>query len=328
MNYYLFRISAENTYVKEQLKKGYLRQGWGTKDLSFLDLDNNLVSKETWINNFPKFWQVSKEYIGRKYDNLKLMMNMKIGDIIIIPKFPTYDSFTVGKVLETYKFVEPEVNINDFYHLIKLDFNSMRAFKYNLDDNTKAIHKRLRAYQSPLNNVKNIDVQKACDNLLQMKSTMEISPIEDILKTNLEDNLNNIKDKIYNFRPNDIEKLVEKLFVTQGYEVEKRNKYNRKGGDADLILTKHLPILDEVDYDNSYDKIYVQIKHKNGNNYGDREGIDQLLNIVTDLEENVNVYKVLVCTGCFTEELRELAKEKNIILMDGLQLTRLILKFL
>lgn len=62
---------------------------------------------------------------------------------------------------------------------------------------------------------------------------------------------------------------------------------------------------------------------------GKREGIDQLNKIVKTREEDQNnIYKVLVCTSLFSDELKEIAIQENIILIDGLQLTRLIIKHL
>ena len=79
-------------------------------------------------------------------------------------------------------------------------------------------------------------------------------------------------------------------------------------------------------------RVYVQIKKKDSI-YDEDEGINQLEQIVeakekiesTDNKFN-NIYKVLVCTGEFSNRIKELAQEKNIILIDGIQLIRMCLK--
>ena len=79
-------------------------------------------------------------------------------------------------------------------------------------------------------------------------------------------------------------------------------------------------------------RVYVQIKKKDGI-YDEDEGIIQLEKIVTS-KENIegkenkfnNFYKVLVCIGEFSPRIKELAQEKNIILIDGIQLIRMCLK--
>ena len=66
--------------------------------------------------------------------------------------------------------------------------------------------------------------------------------------------------------------------------------------------------------------------------YYDAEGIHQLEEITktdkTISDEKVRILKVLVCTGKFDEKIVEEAKEKGIILIDGMQLVLLTLKYL
>uniref|UniRef100_UPI00262B477F restriction endonuclease n=1 Tax=Fusobacterium sp. TaxID=68766 RepID=UPI00262B477F len=63
------------------------------------------------------------------------------------------------------------------------------------------------------------------------------------------------------------------------------------------------------------------------------EGIKQLEDIVKSkekiegIEDKINnIYKVLVCTGEFSDRIKELARDKNIILIDGIQLVRMCIK--
>lgn len=326
MRCFLFRIDSGTEVVRNEIKAGRLRQGWGKEDM-YLKKDEDVVSKDEWVKNFPKEWGGSLEYIERKYNNLKIMLDIKKDDIIIIPKYPSWNSFSVVKALDRYNFQMP--GSDDFGHYINIDLKTLRSFNYEYNNFTKAIHSKLRGYQSPLNNVRSGEIFNAAKELLNMESTEESIKIEDIVKYNFENELKEIKESLYKVSARDIERIVEKLFLKQGYSIEHRNKYDRKGGDADLILVRRLPILDEIDELNSYDKIYIQVKHKNGDICGDREGIDQLNKIVKTIEKDCNnIYKVLVCTSLFSDELKELAVQENIILIDGLQLTRLIIKYL
>ncbi|MGL4903897.1 MAG: hypothetical protein ACRC34_00110, partial [Cetobacterium sp.] len=106
MRCFLFRINTEEVVVKNDIILGKLRQGWGKSTMSLLK-NGDIVSKEEWKNNFPKEWDCSPEYIGRKYDNLKIMLDIKKDDIIIIPKFPSWDSFSVVKAADSYNFKMP-----------------------------------------------------------------------------------------------------------------------------------------------------------------------------------------------------------------------------
>lgn len=331
MRCFLFRINTDAEEVRNDIILGKLRQGWGKSGMSLLK-NNEIISKEEWRNNFPEEWGCSDEYINRKYDNLKIMLDIKKDDIIIIPKFPSWDSLSVVKVADSYKFEMPKV-VDDFGHYIEIDFDSLRSFKYAYDESSTKIHSKLRAYQSPLNNVWNKEVLECAQKLLKKDSSEEIQKIENIIKLNFEKELKDIASSLQKVSARDLEKVVEKLFLKKGYSLESKNTFDKKGGDADLILTKCLPILEEIDESKSCDKIYIQIKHKEGL-YSETEGIDQLNKIVKTKEidsENTNlnnVYKVLVCSSTFSEELKEIAAKENIILIDGLQLTRLIIKYL
>ncbi|MGL5356837.1 MAG: restriction endonuclease [Cetobacterium sp.] len=331
MRCFLFRIDPNTEEVRNDIVLGKLRQGWGKSPMSLLK-NEEIISKEEWENNFPKEWDCSPEYIGRKYDNLKIMLDIKKDDIIIIPKFPSWDSFSIVKVAEGYKFEMPK-NVDDFGHLVKIDCNSLRSFKYKFDELSTKIHSKLRAYQSPLNNVWNNEILECAQKLLEKDSSESIQKIENIVKLNFEKELKDISNSLQKVSARDLEVVVEKLFLKKGYTLESKNSFDKKGGDADLILTKCLPILEEIDESKSCDKVYIQIKHKD-NLYNEIEGINQLIKIVKTKEEEIgninlnNIYKVLVCSCLFSEELKEMAEKENIILIDGLQLTRLMIKYL
>ena len=144
--------------------------------------------------------------------------------------------------------------------------------------------------------------------------------------------MENLNKEIFSVRPNDVEEIVEEIFVKQGYLVESKNSYDKKGGDSDRTFIKPLPILSEINDEIGSCRVYVQIKKKDGK-YDENEGIKQLEKIVAT-KENIegkdnkfnNFYKVLVCTGEFSSRIKELAQEKNIILIDGIQLIRMCLK--
>ncbi len=122
-----------------------------------------------------------------------------------------------------------------------------------------------------------------------------------------------------------------KIFKKQGYEIISKNHFDKKGGDVDRIFIKSLPILEDIDDEISSIKVYIQIKMKDYIYY-DTEGIHQLEEITktdkTISDEKVKILKVLVCTGKFDKKIVEEAKEKGIILIDGMQLVLLTLKYL
>lgn len=332
MNYYIFRIDySDRDYFKKNLEKGILRQGWGVENLSLLTESGEIRSQEEWVNACPESWRTSDEarrYLRNKNNNLRKMLEMKEGDIILIPKFPEWDTFSLYRVSGKYYF-DLEKEKGDYGHCISVEIAKEKPeeidkyFTYNGNDDTKVVHSKLRGYQTSINSVYNEEIIKAIKNLLQIKSIKEASPITEILRNIFEKNIKNMENlnkEIFSVRPNDVEEIVENIFIKQGYLVESRNSYDKKGGDSDRIFIKPLPILSEVNDEIGSCRVYVQIKKKDGI-YDEDEGINQLEEIVKTKEKieekeskDNNFYKVLVCTGEFSPRVKELAQEKNIIL--------------
>jgi len=129
-----------NDYVYQWLNNelwqcGKLRQGWGIEKLN-LRIDIN-----DWIENYilgaKKYWgvEIKDNYceiaMGR-YNILKLMLNMKYGDIIFIPKHSQNNHnddnyFTLCKVIGSYYFDLNE-KIKDFGHVIPVKI--IGSFRY------------------------------------------------------------------------------------------------------------------------------------------------------------------------------------------------------
>ena len=53
MRCFLFRINTDSEEVRNDIRLGKLRQGWGKSGMSLLKNDE-IISKEEWRNNFPE----------------------------------------------------------------------------------------------------------------------------------------------------------------------------------------------------------------------------------------------------------------------------------
>lgn len=270
MNYYIFRIDySKRDYFKENLEKGLLRQGWGMENLSLVNENGEARNQEEWVNACPENWRTTEEarkYLRNKNTNLKKMLEMKEGDIILIPKFPEWNMFSLYKVTGKYYFNLEETAV-DYGHCILVKIATIypdevdKYFTYNGNIATKINHSKLRGYQTAINSVYNRDVT----SLLQTISIKEVSPITEILKNIFEKNIRNMENlnrEIFFVRANDVEDIVEEIFIKQGYLVESKNSYDRKGGDSDRTFIKYLLILSEVNDEIGSCRVYVQIKKK------------------------------------------------------------------
>ncbi len=186
MRYFIFRIDRDSKFILEEIKKGRLRQGWGANTMSLINPKNEIVSPEEWSDNY--FWKGGElATIKRKYNNLKTMLNMAKGDFVIIPKYPDWGTFTIAKIKSHYKFEMPlDKTINDYGHLLEIE--EMREFKYSKNNSTQSIASKFRAYQSPLNNVHNLEIIENCSILLNSNINENNITVE-------EENLIKIKTK-------------------------------------------------------------------------------------------------------------------------------------
>lgn len=119
--------------LKNDLKKGKLRQGWGTEfEKMNLNLYQNL---QNWIGNYIKLeWRIwgNKVNCGialGRYNILKKMKEMEFGDIIFVPKIPEENKFTIVTVKkERYKFEPINGNCGRHGHIIEVE--KIKEFNY------------------------------------------------------------------------------------------------------------------------------------------------------------------------------------------------------
>ncbi len=324
-NVYVFRISTGNEYKREELSAGILRQGWGVKDLQLVEKDGTIVDENTWIERWPEYWKDDEKSKRGRYKILKPMLDMKEGDMVIIPKYPEWDTLTIAKIKEGYRYDLNEKE-GDFGHKLEIDIDKARYFAYNANEHSKLIHSKMRSYQSAINRVHMEKVKKAVISLSEMESDKTIKDISKIIKSSFFENTKGLKDKLFDTRPNDIEKLTEEIFTKAGYTLISKNSYDREGGDADLIFQKNLDIISEFSSSDVDYRVYVQVKKKQGEVWNELEGIEQLIKITKG--EKGNFSKVLVSTSEFSPHTQAKAREEDIVLIGGDSLIKLILKYL
>lgn len=170
-NYFVFRIGYEFNFVREELKKGILRQGWGKENMSLLSENGSQRSKEEWIKDY--FWSDTKESSKKtRYNILKRMLKMKKGDIVIIPKFPEQHCLTVAKIKEGYNFDGKEIKSDDFGHFITLEKKDMREFEYDENEYTKTISGSFKYYRSAVNNINKQIIRENFEKLYEISNAL------------------------------------------------------------------------------------------------------------------------------------------------------------
>ncbi len=334
-NVFVFRIANNVDYVKNEIKQGRLRQGWGNSDSRLKkDHQEEWVEKQYARHSVPSIETDEnsvKESLKKRFNLLARMLGIKKGDIIIIPKTPDYNKFTICRANGEYTFCKPEgLDADDFYHVIPIDKESVREFSYHADENCEIIHAKLRGYQAPVNSVVKQSVINAAEALISSDSNEEDKSMEDLVKDIKEDILKKTAlERFRNLGNKGAENIVKLIFEKMGYEYIRGNSYNGTGGDADLIFADNsFGELADVSLNSSEvsGEVFVQVKNKTGTDENDYNGVEQLINRASD--ENVPV-KILISTAdSFTQKCKEMANKNNVLLIDGNGFLNLIFRYI
>jgi len=326
-----------------EIRAGRFRQGWGCTGL---DLRRPL---DEWITSYIDTWDESADIGQRRYWILYPMVEIKAGHIIVVPKQPQDDAFLNLKAVvrpgsdspdspedeSAYAFDnrptdERGVFGDDFRHIIYIDPGSIKELAAGKCTETLLIKRKFSGYQSAVNNVGDRDVRAAIDRLLEMALADGLPTIEDILRAEAVFPVyRQVLDKLRAFPPSKLEEIVEGLFLRAGFAVERRQWYDRQGGDVDRVFTMELPMPSLLDLAAPTVavtlQLNVQVKQKTGIDYGDLCGVQQLMKMRTG---NPNEHSVLISTAdSFTDNCRKLAGENNVILIDGIKFAEIVLKY-
>ena len=337
-NYYVFRVNYDEMYkrIRRDALGGILRQGWSPDgfDLRRKDIDTKIDKK----------WNK-----GNRFRNaLKNMLNIKLGDIVIVPKLDINDkndmwwrSFTIFEVINSYTFEPIEVDWGtDFGSIIGV--KPLKSFCYTDSYHTEVIAGSFKSYRSPINIVYKENIKEFIEFLLDEKNTTSkiSSEIDKIAKATFEYRkayLLKLIDIIGNTSgtANYFEDLIKELFEKQGFVCIGRNMHNNIGGDVDILfnaindnsfMSDVINLSDEYQYEQP--EIWIQAKKKTGNDENDVVAINQLINQTENSDLNhININIVISLIERFNYETIKLAEKNNIVLINGLQFASLLIKY-
>jgi len=316
--------------IWEEIKKGRLRQGWGITDMQLVEENAQPVPFEVWAeryrNSAKKVWKtdVERSDIKRRYRILLRMTALRNNDLVLVPKMPSTKEFVILQVNGQYWF-DKKRGDKDFGHVIPIDDKGIKQFPYQASSETILIAKKLRGYQSAVNNVWDKDFKKAIMFLFEKGPTPAEKELMEIFRDDIKEKaLLDYLKAIRKLRFNHLEDLVKEAFIQGGYEFAGGHLYDRKGGDVDLIFTRKIPIIS--DFTASGIDVFVQVKQKSGEDLGDVAHIDQIALIAADKPQAI---KILISTADdFSEECQRRAEEENVMLVSGPQVAEILLKYL
>ena len=322
INCFVFRTSEEE-FVKNELKEGRLRQGWAPVGTALLDSNGNPISKEEWTSAYRKSW--GEEPSPRRFAILRRMLNMKVDDVVLCPKSPTHNKFTIAVVDTDYGFGFSPLWDKDFGHIISV--KDMREVSHNHNKDSQTISDLFRSpyFRPPVVQVQDYrkeDVISAAKRLLDSSAdTKDITNPDDIRKQRLEDMRrsaaeNFIMEDVKKWSPWQFESSVKEVFISRKYDFIRSHDHG-KGGDADHVFAVPLPGLEDK-VATQTPILVVQVKHKQGVDYSDEHGVNQLVNWRPSEEDGPVVQRVLFSSAKgFTPECRKLAEDNDITLICG-----------
>lgn len=157
---FVFRVDYGNSDVLDEFANyGRLRQGWGAEGMDIRE--SFRCFRDAWIK---KGWSDENDGIHNRWLILYKMMNIKIGDIIVVPKVdaanrpPEFNEkmFTLAECVGKYKF-EPLTKYNDFGHIFPVKI--LLSAPYNSDSGAaNFIGEKLNGrlpYGAAVNRIKN-----------------------------------------------------------------------------------------------------------------------------------------------------------------------------
>ncbi len=341
--YYVFRITNDpkrrSMLRKELIVNGTLRQGWGAEGMTIMQGCDEFISawRHIWGDS-----DASESYMTAKWNNLRIIEEMAAGDIIVIPKLSLdsedeWSSFTIVRKTDSpYRF-EVIADASDFGHIIPVE--PIVSFGYIHNDATRVVSAKFKAYQRPVNRVYAEDFCRAVDRLLeeynsnpQTRFKEDMSPIEALSAPTAsakKDYIKSIVSQINQWQPQQLEKIIEELFTKNGYTKLANNRYDRMGGDIDLIFDAFAPntfMADIFGFSSSVSmpEIRIQAKNKRAVDTNDMAGVEQLIKM-DGHESSINI--LINTTENFSDNTKSLAAEKGVILINGTEFASLLIKY-
>jgi HJR/Mrr/RecB family endonuclease len=339
-NYFVFRTDdSSKEWAWQEIQAGRLRQGWG---LSKMRLPQSQSPSQEqigeWCLRYRKqgsnVWgaEISADDAAKRYNILAAMLSVEAGDILIIPKMPSWESFCILEAAGVYEFdaVPRDGPVDDdFRHIIPVNRGKQKVVSRHANGDAAIVAASFRAYQKALNNVRKEDVVHAVQRLLLSEGVDTAKPrtkqfdeiVDDAATKSL---LNAVMDKVSSRNPIEFEQMIEIMLERGGYKVVERHRYDRLGGDADIIAMPQLPPMAAVFEHEA--PLLVQVKKKTGIDYEDTRAVDQLVQIADQYPGAALV--VISSADSFTEGCHAKAQQNNVQLISRGTLARLLLKHL
>ena len=326
----IFRVDDEQEWMYSEILDGRLRQGWGAPEFSLVDQNGKQVSKEKWETTYNQIWEEPPS--PRRYSILSRMLQLNVEDvdIVVVPKVPHPDQFTIARVSGGYQFdrngnqLPPDCR--DYRHVVDIDPSSVRTFHYRANDESFLISGlfSLACHRSAVSFNHDSRHRYAIEQLLKRESKEQGQDTDQLFETIISASFKeaslSLKEQAKGWNGQKFEGFVRRAFREQGYTVSKDHpRYDGQGADCDILVSLPPSRYDIFLPRSRSEEIAVQVKWKQGIDHNDVEALQQIIKW-TDLYGNPAMIKCVISSAeDFTCNAKELAEENEVLLVCGLQ---------
>lgn len=319
-NYYVVRTRYD---VDEFVRKSRVAVGWSDVDFT-RNIDNWEKLKEELCKRYYSYEGLNKSFIGRKTNEVKRFIEMKKGDIIVVP---AYRTFYIGHVTGEF-FYEEADRIRDLANQLGVEFKKDKdgnPMVFERKGKNTALMSKLRVRGFTVLDITDPVLNKCVDDLLASEADIsDAQRVKNIEEKQLEGFKQELLGTLQNYKQTSLdaggvgfEHLVKKLMESDGYEANILAKTvgGKSVADVDIVAYKDSSLGDFF-----ATACYIQVKHHRGVSDG---GVDQILDFKRKREENIDdfinlkdeysfnkedVKYVLISSGDFTQEARNKAE--------------------
>jgi predicted Mrr-cat superfamily restriction endonuclease len=320
----VFRVNYDDAhdYILKEIGNGILRQGWGVEGTSLLDGNNQKVEKDIWIEKYSKSWnkEISIEEASKRFFILSRILDIKKGDLIVIPKTINSQTLSICTVEQEYWFDSLSSTFwSDFRHCIGI--SNVRSYAYDSCSEAKLISSKFIAYQSAINNVWAERFVENVHLLYKREDNFKSATIRQLFLQIKAKSIEHIVPHLLDIGPSSFEDIIAECLKSKGYNISAMRKYDGDGADADIVATFPLPLLST--FEECSPTILIQVKKKVGTDSDDIAGIKQL---VMSRQKYENPICILMHTSVhISTDSEKYANKENIKIINGNQLIEFIL---
>ena len=314
-NYYMVRaMDSSESAFKIFFEHNVVAVGWSKVDFTAFSNVAELREKVCELYVTPS---EAPQVVSKKLNEVERFKKFKKGDYIVVP----YNSCIAIAEAEN-----EEIYLKDAYNA---DLSNQRKVSYRYNDDhllviprnelSEGLQRRLRVRGNTVSNL--FEFKEEIDRIFSKESYSYSQAMQEAEDKELDEFKDELLKQLQNGKTNlqtggiGLEKLVCEIMKCEGYDAKILPKSTFVGNaDADIQATKEDSFMSK--------KIFVQVKHHSG--YSGKEGIVQLNGVLENQDEYKDYEGYFVTSALIDGNVRQIASNYNIEVMDGNDLVDLI----